>query len=160
MSSLGLNKSQIAQSIGCSRTTVIQVLNIAEENCEQCSASNEVPYQLTQFKKHYRDYAVKINATMHPKHKPGEILQVDWAGQTAEIVDTDTGELIPANIFVATLPYSCYAYVEAFLSMNQEWTARKIHTTSQIAYRTCNCPWKRDLQYPWSARKDRRSHTR
>ena len=32
LSSLGLNKSQIAQSIGCSRTTVIQVLNIAEEN--------------------------------------------------------------------------------------------------------------------------------
>ena len=26
------------------------------EYCEQCSASNEVPYQLTQFKKHYRDY--------------------------------------------------------------------------------------------------------
>ncbi|MBR1483047.1 MAG: hypothetical protein IJ598_08800 [Ruminococcus sp.] len=31
LSSLGLNKTQIAQSIGCSRTTVIQVLNIAEE---------------------------------------------------------------------------------------------------------------------------------
>ena len=29
--SLGLNKSQIAQSLSCSRTTVIQVLNIAEE---------------------------------------------------------------------------------------------------------------------------------
>jgi len=29
--SLGLNKSQIAQSLGCSRTTVIQVLNVAEE---------------------------------------------------------------------------------------------------------------------------------
>ena len=29
--SLGLNKSQIAQSLDCSRTTVIQVLNIAEE---------------------------------------------------------------------------------------------------------------------------------
>ena len=31
LSSLGLNKTQIAQSVGCSRTTVIQVLNIAEE---------------------------------------------------------------------------------------------------------------------------------
>ena len=28
---LGLNKSQIAQCLGCSRTTVIQVLNAAEE---------------------------------------------------------------------------------------------------------------------------------
>ena len=31
LSSLGFNKTQIAQSVGCSRTTVIQVLNVAEE---------------------------------------------------------------------------------------------------------------------------------
>lgn len=31
LSSLGLNKTQIAQSVGCSRTTVIKVLDIAEE---------------------------------------------------------------------------------------------------------------------------------
>ena len=31
LSSLGINKTQIAQSIGCSRTTVIQVLNLADE---------------------------------------------------------------------------------------------------------------------------------
>ena len=31
LSNLGLNKSQIAQKIGYSMTTVIQVLNIAEE---------------------------------------------------------------------------------------------------------------------------------
>ena len=31
LSSLGLNKTQIAQSVGCSRTTVFQVLNIADE---------------------------------------------------------------------------------------------------------------------------------
>ena len=31
LQSLGLNKSQIAQSFGCSRTTIIQVLNVAEE---------------------------------------------------------------------------------------------------------------------------------
>lgn len=29
--SLGLNKTQIAQSCGCSRTTVIQVLRLAEK---------------------------------------------------------------------------------------------------------------------------------
>ena len=31
-------------------------------------------------------------ATMHLEHKPGETMQVDWAGQTAALVDTDTGE--------------------------------------------------------------------
>ena len=33
LDSLGLNKTQIAESIGCSRTTVIQVLWQAEANC-------------------------------------------------------------------------------------------------------------------------------
>ena len=57
---------------------------------------------------------------MHLEHRSGETMQVDWAGQTAGIVDTDTGELIPAYIFVSVLPYSGYAYVEAFLDQKQE----------------------------------------
>ena len=77
-----------------------------------------MPYQLTQFKKYYRDYAAKNSATMHLNHKPGEILQVDWAGDTASVIDTDTGEMLPAYLFVAVLPYSGYAYVVAFFSMN------------------------------------------
>ena len=36
------------------------------------------------------------------------------------IVDTDTGELIPAYLFVSVLPYSGYAYAEAFLDERQE----------------------------------------
>jgi hypothetical protein len=57
---------------------------------------------------------------MHLNHKPGESMEVDWAGQTAHVVDTDTGELIDAYVFVAVLPYSGYAYVESFFSQNQE----------------------------------------
>jgi hypothetical protein len=57
---------------------------------------------------------------MHIVRRPGELLEVDWAGQTASVTDTDTGEAIPAYIFVATLPYSGYSYVEAFLSQKQE----------------------------------------
>ena len=54
---------------------------------------------------------------MHIIHKPGEIMQVDWAGDTAAVIDTDTGETIPAYVFVSSLPYSGYAYVEAFFSI-------------------------------------------
>ena len=57
---------------------------------------------------------------MHLDHKPGEIMQVDWAGQTAALVDTDIGERLDAYLFVAVLPYSDYAYTEAFLDMKQE----------------------------------------
>ncbi len=98
------------------------------EYCEQCQSNNETPYQLTQFKKYFRDYAAKTSATMHLNHKPGEIMQVDWAGDNATVIDTDTGEAIPVYVFVATLPYSGYSYVEAFFSMNQEcWTAAHVN---------------------------------
>jgi transposase len=98
------------------------------EYCEKCLAAGETPYQSTQFNKHYGDYLAKANATMHLNHKPGEIMQVDWAGDTASVIDTDTGETIPVYVFVATLPYSGYSYVEAFFSMNQEcWTSAHVN---------------------------------
>ena len=87
------------------------------EYCDQCRASGEIPYQLTQFKTHYREYVAKTKATMHIQSKPIELMEVDWAGQTAHLVDADTGELLDAYIFVAALPYSGYAYTEAFMSL-------------------------------------------
>lgn len=98
------------------------------EYCEACRTAEELPYQLTQFKKYYRDYTAKTNATMHLNHKPGEIMQVDWAGDTASVIDSDTGAVIPVYVFVSSLPYSGYAYVEAFFSMNQEsWTTAHVN---------------------------------
>ena len=98
------------------------------EYCERCRENGELPYQSTQFNKYYSDYAIKTNATMHLNHKPGEIMQVDWAGDTAAVIDTVTGEIIPAYLFVASLPYSGYAYAESFFSMNQEcWTAAHVN---------------------------------
>jgi transposase len=91
-----------------------------DEYCQECRSSQEIPYMYTQFCKHYREYAVRTKATMHIKHKPGEKTEVDWAGQAATIIDNITGELITAYVFVAALPCSQYAYVEAFLSMNLE----------------------------------------
>ena len=55
-------------------------------------------------------------------------MQVDWVGDTASVIATDTGEVIPAYVFVATLPYSGYSYVEDSFSMNQEcWTAAHVN---------------------------------
>lgn len=90
------------------------------EYCDQCREAGKIPYKSTQFNKYYNDYVRSTRATMHIGRKPGEILEVDWAGQNTYIVDTDTGELINAYVFVAALPYSGYAYVEAFLSQKQE----------------------------------------
>lgn len=101
------------------------------EYCDQCRDAGEIPYQLTQFKTHYREYAVKTKATMHINRKPGEIMEVDWAGQTAELCDSETGEILTVYVFVAALPYSGYAYVEAFLGQKQaEWIAAHVNAYS------------------------------
>lgn len=76
------------------------------EYCDRCRVAGEIPYQSTQFNKYYADYLAKAKATMHLNHKPGEIMQVGWAGDIASVIDTDTGEVIPAYVFVATIPYS------------------------------------------------------
>jgi len=97
------------------------------EYSAECRQNGDIPFMYTQFCKHYRDYAVIHKATMHIERKPGEQMEVDWAGQTMERTDNATGEIIPAYIFVSVLSYSGYAYVEAFLSRNQEnWIAAHV----------------------------------
>jgi len=90
------------------------------EYCEQCRESGETPYKTTQFYDYYSEHVQKTKATMHINHKPGEIMEVDWAGQSACIRNTDTGGSLKAYVFVAVLPYSGYTYVEAFFSQDQQ----------------------------------------
>ena len=90
------------------------------EYCNECQLRNEIPLKYTQYCNHYRKYAAKTKATMHIQRKPGEQLEVDWAGSTAHIVDRNTGEHLPVYVFVAALSSSQYSYVEGFLSQDQE----------------------------------------
>ena len=50
---------------------------------------------------------------MHISRKPGEQIEVDWAGDPAAIIDPDTNEIIPIFIFAGVLTYGQYSYVEA-----------------------------------------------
>lgn len=60
--------------------------------------------------------------------KPGEQIEVDWAGDPAKITDPDTGEIIPAYLFVGVMTYSQYPYVEAFINKKQRaWIAAHVH---------------------------------
>ena len=47
-----------------------------------CSNAGRVPYQYTQFCDIYRAWAKKSKATMRIHHKPGDAMEVDWAGGT------------------------------------------------------------------------------
>jgi transposase len=98
------------------------------EYCETCRLEGSAPFMHTQFCSRYRAYAVKNNATMRFGHKPGERMEVDWAGSTMAIQDDVTGEPIKVYVFVAALPYSGYSYAEGFLSQNQEsWTTAHVN---------------------------------
>ena len=94
----------------------------------RCSSIGRVPYQYTQFCDIYRSWAKKSRATMRIHHKPGDAMEVDWAGGTLPIVDSVTGESVPAYLFVAVLPCSCYAYVELCSDMKSEnWLLCHVH---------------------------------
>jgi transposase len=90
------------------------------EYCEECRRQGQIPYQSTQFNKYYSDFIRKTGATMHIERKPGESMEVDWAGGTVPVMCTDTGETLDTYIFVSALSYSGYAYVEAFWSMQSD----------------------------------------
>ena len=60
------------------------------------------------------------NLTGRISHKPGERCEVDWSGTDMHYIDTQTGELIKVHLFVATLPYSQYSYVEPCLKMDMD----------------------------------------
>ncbi|MEN2466991.1 hypothetical protein [Ornithinibacillus sp. JPR2-1] len=88
----------------------------------------KIPYAYRTFCENYGKYAKKYKLTMPIRRKPGEVMEVDWAGTTLEIMDRSTGETIPAYVFIGTLPYSQYSYVEAFLDMKSpSWLTAHIH---------------------------------
>jgi len=55
---------------------------------------------------------------MRISHKGGEKVFVDYAGQTASVVDPNTGEVRQAQIFVGVLGASSYTYAEAHWSQD------------------------------------------
>lgn len=65
---------------------------------------------------------------MHIGRKPGEQVEVDWAGDPAHIIDPDTGEITEAYLFVGVMTYSQYTYVEAFINQKkQAWITAHVH---------------------------------
>lgn len=65
---------------------------------------------------------------MHIHRKPGEQVEVDWAGDPAYITDPDTGEATAVYIFVGVMTYSQYAYAEAFVDeKTNSWIKAHVH---------------------------------
>lgn len=98
------------------------------EYIEECRLSGEEPLMYSQFCYYIQQDEQKRRATMHIGRKPGEQVEVDWAGDPAHIIDPDTGEIINAYLFVGVMTYSQYAYVEAFINEKQKaWITAHVH---------------------------------
>lgn len=98
----------------------------------------------------YRRWARVTKATMCIQHKPGEAMQVDWAGNTIPIFDPVTGEESVAYLFIAVLPCSCYAYVEACPDMKTEMLGAVPCSRLQLFWRRYKAPDSRQPGKPAS----------
>jgi transposase len=80
---------------------------------EEYRAAQPDGYRYSRWCELYRDWESRLSPTMRQAHPAGERLFVDYAGQTVEVIDAKTGEITPAQIFVAVLGASNYTYAEA-----------------------------------------------
>jgi transposase len=98
------------------------------EYLEECRLNGDEPLMYSQFCHYILQDEQKRRATMHISRKPGEQIEVDWAGDPAKIIDPDTGEITEAYLFVGVMTYSQYAYVEAFINEKQRaWITAHVH---------------------------------
>ncbi len=90
-----------------------------QEYCDLCEIKDVISIGYNKFCKSYHAYVGTKKVTNHLIHKPAQEIEVDWSGPTMRITDEVTRKKYKAYLFVATLPYSQYTYVEATNNMKQ-----------------------------------------
>ena len=82
---------------------------------DACKAAGAEACSITTFNQGYADWAARKSVVMHVERRPGQKMEVDWAGTTMHLVDRDNGELVDVYVFVACMPFSGKLYAEGFL---------------------------------------------
>lgn len=80
-----------------------------------CVSQGKQGYQFTQYCELYRRYRRDRSLSVRLDRNPGEMLELDWAGDALYIYDPLTEVRIKASLFVASWAFSNYFYTEAFL---------------------------------------------
>lgn len=102
LTSLGLSQRNIMRSLGVAQKTVVKVqrrareLNLEWPLDESMTDKALETLMYSQFCYYIQKDEEKRRATMHINRKPGEQVEVDWAGDPAKIIDPDTGEITNA----------------------------------------------------------------
>jgi transposase len=76
-------------------------------------------YSYSHFCEHLSVYLLKEKVVMHLEHKPGDVLQIDFAGEKLSYTDTVSGKTIVCPVLVCTMPFSSFCYIEALPNMTQ-----------------------------------------
>jgi len=76
-------------------------------------------YSYSQFCEYLQRHILLNKVVMHLEHKPGEVLQIDFAGDKLSYTNKNTGEIISCVVLVCTMPYSSLVYVEALPDQSQ-----------------------------------------
>jgi transposase len=87
---------------------------------EEYKERNPDGFSYSRFCHHYRMWESKLKTGMRIEHKAGDLIYADFTGKKMHYVDADTGEVIPAEIFITILGASQLIYVEAVRSQKLE----------------------------------------
>ena len=77
-------------------------------------------YQIAMFDRLLNRYTHYTKVIGHIEHIAGDQMYVDYAGDKLHIVNPETGEERPVEVFVAILPCSHYTYCEAVYSQQKD----------------------------------------
>ncbi|MBP2215982.1 IS21 family transposase [Arthrobacter sp. CAN_C5] len=91
-----------------------------QEYVDASTRAGQAVMSYDRFCRLYGEHAAVTGATSRVGHKAGRSIEVDWSGPTMGLLDPTTGETSKVYLFVACLPFSRYAFVEACLDMRQE----------------------------------------
>lgn len=96
-------------------------------------AAHPKGYRYTQFCVLYDRWLKTRKPTMRQVHIGGDKLFVDYSGKRPVIVDRETGELKPVELFVAVLGASSWTYAEATpTQQSPDWIASHIRTYEKM----------------------------
>ncbi len=105
----------------------VTLLLLHAEYVDECMRTGGVHMSYSTFCREYDGYVASRDLTSHIERKAGRSIEVDWSGPTMSVVDAETGKASKVYLFVASLPYSRYDYVELTLDMKQDaWLLRHV----------------------------------
>ena len=98
---------------------------------EELRVANPNTYSYSQFCHLFAQYSKTLSSSMRMTYRAGEKMFVDYAGPTVAILDSATGEIRQAQIFVSVLGASHYTYAEATWTQNlSDWIGAHVRALS------------------------------